>query len=157
MPDLVKVYRRLSSKPLGKTLFTWAVTRRAPYFASISPTITDLQVGRCEARIRKHRAVQNHLGTVHAIAMCNLCELVGGVMIEASLPKALRWIPKGMTVRYLKKAETDLVALAQWTPDLPDGFSGEVVLPVRVRDTAGVVVMEADIAMYVSPRPARAG
>ncbi|GAC1626190.1 MAG: hotdog fold domain-containing protein [Nevskia sp.] len=142
----------MSERPLGRKLFTWVVTRRAPYFASISPTITELRIGRCAASMRKHRAVQNHIGTVHAIAMCNLCELVGGVLIEASLPKALRWIPKGMTVRYLKKAETDLSALAEWTPDLPDDFSGEVVLPVKVRNTAGVIVMEADISMYVSPK-----
>jgi len=32
---------------------------------------------------------------------------------------------------------------------------GEIVVPVRVRDDAGAVVMEADIAMYLSPREPR--
>lgn len=150
-------FARLARYPLGRQLFTRLVTTRAPYFASIAPTVLDLRVGRCEVAMRKRRAVTNHIGTVHAIAMCNLCELAGGLMIDSSLPKSLRWIPRGMTVRYLRKAETDLTALAEWTPALADDYSGDVVLPVRVRDSSGTVVMEADIAMYVSPKKPRKG
>jgi len=36
--------------------------------------------------------------------------------------------------------------------DFPSDFRGDVVLPVQVRDSAGQVVMEADITMYVSPK-----
>ena len=155
MADLLALYARVAKLPYGRALFSRLVARRAPYFESIAATITTLELGRCEAQLRKRRAVQNHIGTVHAIAMCNLCELAAGVLIEATLPKTLRWIPKGMTVRYLKKAGSDLVGTAEWTPDLPAGFNGEVVLPVRVRDVDGIVVMEADITMQVSPKPAR--
>jgi len=56
--------------------------------------------------------VLNHIGTVHAIAMCNMAELAGGTMTEVTVPATHRWIPKGMTVEYLKKAETDLIAIA---------------------------------------------
>jgi Domain of unknown function (DUF4442) len=72
-----------------------------------------------------------------------------GSMIEATLPKTLRWIPRGMTVRYLKKAETDLIARTHMTTPAED-FVGDLVLPVQVFDTRGQVVMEADISMYVS-------
>lgn len=151
-PSPLTLFTAMSRLPLGRELFTRGVCRTAPYFGSIRPLVTDLRVGRCEASLRKRRAVQNHIGTVHAIAMCNLCELVGGLLIEATLPPALRWIPKGMTVRYLKKAATDLKAVLEWTPSLGDDFRGDVVLPVQVFDADGVVVMEADITMYVSPR-----
>jgi hypothetical protein len=33
-------------------------------------------------------------------------------MTEVTVPTSHRWIPKGMTVEYLKKAETDLIAIA---------------------------------------------
>ena len=99
--------------------------------------------------MKNRRSVHNHIGTVHAIAMCNLCEIAAGTMIEATLPRSLRWIPRGMTVRYLKKAETDLVARTHMeTPALD--YVGDVVLPVQVSNTRGEVVMEADISMYVS-------
>lgn len=152
MPSLIRLYEQFSRRPLGRRLFSRAVCLRAPYFGSIAPTIEVLRAGHCEVSMRKRRAVTNHIGTVHAIAMCNLCEMAAGVMIEASLSPALRWIPRGMTVRYLRKAETDLVATASWEAAPADGQRGDVVIPVRVRDRAGEVVMEADIAMYVSPR-----
>ena len=60
----------------------------------------------------KRRAVTNHIGTVHAIAMCNLAELAAGTMTEISIPPSMRWLPKGMAVEYLKKAESDVEALA---------------------------------------------
>ena len=151
-PSPLALFATLSKLPLGRELFTRGVCRTAPYFGSIRPRITELRVGRCAAELKKRRAVENHIGTVHAIAMCNLCELVGGLLIEATLPDSLRWIPKGMTVRYLRKAASDLRAVLDWTPMLADEFRGDVVLPVQVFDAAGNLVMEADISMYVSPR-----
>ena len=36
-------------------------------------------------------------------AMCNMAELAGGLMTDVSIPQGSRWIPSGMTVKYLKK------------------------------------------------------
>jgi Domain of unknown function (DUF4442) len=41
-----------------------------------------------------------------------MAELAGGTMTDATVPNTHRWIPKGMQVEYLKKANTDLVAIA---------------------------------------------
>src|SRR5688500_8199388 len=101
---LLRTYRKVTGWPCGHWLFSRAVCFKAPYFGSIRPTIRMLEPGRCEATIPHRRAVTNHLGTVHAIALCNLAELCAGVMTDASLPAGMRWIPKGMTVQYLKKA-----------------------------------------------------
>ena len=147
--DLFAKFRRY---PLGARLFTAAVCRRAPYFASISPLFLELRPGLAEVQVRNRRKVHNHLGTVNAIAMCAMCELAAGTMIDSSLPKGLRWIPRGMSVRYLKKADTDLVAHAELAEPIADGFQGDLVVPARVRNDAGEIVMEADITMYVSPK-----
>lgn len=72
---LLTLYRRLARWPGGRWLFTRAVCFKAPYFASIRPCITVLETGRCEGTLADRRAVRNHLGTVHAIALCNLAEL----------------------------------------------------------------------------------
>ena len=154
MATPAQLFQSFSRYPLGARLFSRAVTARAPYFASIAPLIEELRPGRCVVTIANRRAVRNHIGTVHAIAMCNMCELAAGLMIDSSLPRGLRWIPRGMTVRYLKKAETDLSATVEADCAFAADFRGDVVLPVRVRDTAGQVVMEADISMYVSPKKA---
>ena len=150
MQNPAQLFQTFSKLPvLGPRLFSRGVALVAPYFSTISPLFVALEPGRCEVAMKNRRAVHNHLGTVHAIAMCNLCEVTAGAMIEATLPRTLRWIPRGMTVRYLKKAETDLVARSHMEAPAGD-FVGDVVLPVQVFDTRGQVVMEADISMYVS-------
>src|SRR3546814_20840144 len=89
------LYRHITRWPAGHWLFSRAVCFKAPYFASIRPRIELLEPGRCVASLRHRRAVTNHIGTVHAIAPCNLAELTGGLAIDASLPPSMRWIPKG--------------------------------------------------------------
>ncbi|MDB5986321.1 MAG: hypothetical protein JWR16_1374 [Nevskia sp.] len=152
MANIVELYQRLANKPLGKRLFSRAVVWRAPYFGTIKPQIRELRAGCCEVFMRNRHAVHNHIGTVHAIAMCNLCEIAGGLLIDATLKRELRWIPRGMTVRYLKKADTDLTAVADWVDNLASDFQGDVVMHIPVQNTAGETVMTADISMYVSPR-----
>jgi acyl-coenzyme A thioesterase PaaI-like protein len=152
MATPAQLFARLRPYPFGARLFSAAVCRRAPYFASISPQFRQLEAGLAEVFVRNQRKVHNHLGTVNAIAMCAMCELAAGTMIDSSLPRGLRWIPRGMTVRYLKKADTDLVARAELASPIDAGFKGDLVVPARVYNTAGEIVMEADITMYLSPR-----
>lgn len=153
-PNLA-LFRKMSALPMGRQLFTKAVCFKAPYFKSIKPLMVDLCPGKAEVSIRKHRAVQNHLGTVHAIAMCNMAELAGGMMTDVSIPTTHRWIPKGMTVEYLKKANTDLTAYA--TCDLPETWpeSCELIANVDVKDTGGNTVSRMAITMWVSAKGAR--
>jgi hypothetical protein len=94
------LWNTLSRLPGGKTLFTRAVCLKAPYFASIAPHIQELRPGHCEVHVKDRRSVRNHLGTVHAIAMCNMAELAGGMVTEVIIPADARWIPVGMTVEY---------------------------------------------------------
>ena len=147
------LYERMRRWPAGQWLFTRAICFKAPYFASIRPSITVLESGRCEATLRHRRGVTNHLGTVHAIALCNLAELVGGMMTEASLPDGMRWIPKGMTVEYVKKAVGTMRAVA--TPSIPIVASDagyELPTQVVVTDPAGETVFRATISMWMSPK-----
>ncbi len=150
------LYERMRRWPAGHWLFTRAICFKAPYFGSISPLIEVLEPGRCVARLRRHRRITNHIGSVHAIAMCNLAELVGGMMTEVSLPDSMRWIPKGMTVEYVKKAMGTIRGVA--TPAIPIvAADSGYPLPVDVvlTDDAGDVVFRATISMWMSPRPAR--
>lgn len=152
LPANLAMYRKTSRLPLGKQIFSRALCVKAPYFSSIRPLVAGLEPGRCEVHMRKRRAVTNHIGTVHAIAMCNMAELAGGLVTDVSVPTTHRWIPKGMTVEYLKKAETDLVAVGRpvGSPDL--SRAGDYPVQVDVTDTAGDTVFRAVITMWVSPK-----
>lgn len=147
----LSMWKRLSPRPGGRWLFSRLVCWKAPYFASIRPLFLELAPGRCRVRVRRRRAVENHLGTVHAIAMCNMAELAGGTMVEATLPKTHRWIPKGMTVEYLSPARDDV--LAEATLRLPDPLPEAADVPVSVEVTCdGDPVCRGTITMWVSRR-----
>lgn len=141
-------FNRLKTLPGGTWLFSRAICLAAPYFVSISPHVQELEPGHARVTVKKRRAVENHLRTVHAIAMCNMAELAGGLMTDVSIPRGARWIPAGMTVQYLKKARTDLTALADGS-GIDWSVSGDVVVPVNVFDTAGEPVFRAEIRMNI--------
>ena len=113
MHRLLSLQTKLQKLPFGQSLFSYIIARNAPYFLGISPYIIALKPHLSQVSMRKKRRIENHIRTVHAIAMCNLCELAAGLCIEVTLPKEYRWIPAGMQVSYLKKATTDLIATCE--------------------------------------------
>ena len=144
---------------MGDRIFSFAFAQAAPYFWTIRPRFTVIEPNHAEVVIPKRRGVKNHIGTVHAIALCNGLEAAMGVLAEASIPSDKRWIPKGMEVSYTAKATSDITCIAetdpeQWTGDDPD-------VPVRVKGVRkdGTVVIEGMIRLWVTPRRAekRAG
>ena len=105
--------------------------------------------------IRKRRAVLNHIGTIHAIAMCNMAELAAGTMTEVTIPGTHRWIPSGMTVEYLNKAESDLRAVAELDPIPAFVARADSPVTVNILDVNGQAVFRAVITMFISPRESR--
>ncbi len=152
IPKTLELYRKFSRFPMGKWLFSKAVCLKAPYFSTISPRFAELGQGKVRVTMKNRRRVRNHLGTVHAIAMCNLCELAAGTMTDASMPADMRWIPKSMTVEYLSKAQTDLEARAYLAAPVQAGQAHELPVTTEIVDKAGTVVMRAEIKMWISPR-----
>jgi acyl-coenzyme A thioesterase PaaI-like protein len=154
IPNTLAQYRRITALPAGQWLFSRLVCLRAPYFASIRPRVVTLEPGRCVVEIGHRRRVQNHIGTVHAIALCNAAEMAAGLCSEASLPVSMRWIPKGMEVEYLAKANGRMRAVA--TPAVPAVEAAqpyELPIAVSIHDPQGLEVFRATIRMWASPRP----
>jgi len=152
MPSILDLWRRSQKLPQGARLFSLAFAQKAPYFATIHPRFRDIRPNYAELVIPKRRGVHNHLGTVHAIALCNGLEAAMGALAEATIPTDKRWIPKGMTVSYTAKATSDITCIAetepeQWTGEDPD-------LPVTVRGVRddGTVVIEGVINLWVTPK-----
>jgi acyl-coenzyme A thioesterase PaaI-like protein len=152
VPPVLRAYRLAEKFPFGRSLFTRAFQRVAPYFRTIPVRIQSVEPGIAVVAMADRRSVRNHLGTVHAIALCNLAELTMGLVVEASLPRSHRWIPKGMSVQYLAKARGEMTATG--TFDLPDPMPerGEMTVPVAVRNADGETVFHADILLWVTER-----
>jgi acyl-coenzyme A thioesterase PaaI-like protein len=136
-------------KAVGNELFSRKVCEIAPYFATIDPQFVDLRPGYSKVTMPNTREVHNHLGTVHAIAMCNLAEIAAGIMTDVSIPDTCRWIPIGMRVKYLAKAKTALTGIADGRK-IDWNKTGEIEVPVSITDTDGVEVCTVFITVKVS-------
>jgi acyl-coenzyme A thioesterase PaaI-like protein len=143
-------WNRLAGLPAGKWLFSKIVAARAPYFKTIHPLIEELRPNYAKVRLTKQRALENHIGTVHVIAICNLLELAMGACAEASIPKHLRWIPKGMRLEYTAKAGSDITGVAEINPE--DWKPGDLDVKVTAYDTSGVVVVKGVIGLWISEK-----
>ena len=153
MSQVLTLWQKTRGIPVvGPWAFSFAFGQKAPYFASIRPRFTVVEPNHTELVIPKRRRVKNHIGTVHAIALCNGLEAAMGALAEVTIPADKRWIPKGMEVTYTAKASSDITCVAetdaeQWTSDDPD-------LPVRVWATRedGETVIEGVIRLWVTPK-----
>ena len=149
--QVLGLWERLRGVPGGEVLFSWGFTWKAPYFRSVRPRFLQVERDFATLRLPKRRAVLNHIGTVHAIAVCNGLEAAMGALAEATVPTEKRWLPKGMEVSYLAKATSDLVCSAETDPD---SWTSGPDVPVRVKATRddGTVVVEGVINLWVTDK-----
>ena len=145
---VLSTYERLVKYPFGKRLFSWFTANKAPYFKTITPLVTELRLNHCEVVFKKRKIVQNHIGTVHVIAICNGLEMAMGFMCEASIPKHLRWIPKGMELTYPAKAGSDIRCVAEVTDDA--WKPGNLPIKVTAYDINDNIVVCGTITVWVS-------
>ena len=148
--NLFDLYRKLDRVPFGKCVFSLGYQLAAPYFLTIPAQITDIERGVARAKMAQAPWVRNHLGSVHAIALCNLAEYTMGAVAEATVPATHRWVPKGMTVSYRAKAHGTMRAVA--TLELPDPLADRCEVPVAISivDPRFVEVCAAEIRIWVT-------
>jgi acyl-coenzyme A thioesterase PaaI-like protein len=148
--NALNLYKKLTKLPFGHSVFSKALTFRAPYFSTIKPLITDLRPGYCRVEIKDRRAIRNHIGSINAGAMCTLSELTGGLAVESSISSRLRWIPKEMTVKYTKKAKGKLTGICSFNVDILK--TGNICIPFEIQDASGEIVLKTEILFYISER-----
>ncbi len=144
MSQLFDLYTKL-----GNTAFSKKICEIAPYFSTIEPQFITLEPSYSEVRMPNTVKIHNHLGTVHAIAMCNLAEIAAGLMTDVSIPETCRWIPIGMNVKYLAKAKTSLRGIADGH-QIDWSIPGDKEIPVSILDDDGLEVCSVTITVKVS-------
>ena len=148
------LYQRISRLPRGKEIFSLLYAKKAPYFATVRPKVREVRANHAELSIANRKAVHNHIGTLHAIAVCNGLEAAMGLLAEATCPADQRWLPRGLQVSYLAKSTTDLLCVAETDPEQWAGAAPyDVDIRVKAVRTDGVVVVEGVIPVYVTEKP----
>ncbi len=155
MPSVLELYSKATRLPQGQRIFSALFALKAPYFGTVRPRFTELRPNHAELVIHKRRKVQNHIGTVHVIAICNGLEAAMGALAEATVPAHKRWIPKGMQVDYTAKATSDITCIAETDPEQWTGEDPDVPVRVRAVRDDGTTVVQGVIRLWVTEKPRR--
>lgn len=146
-----EAWNRLHALPGGAQMFSRLVGMLAPYTGSIGAQVVELEAGRSRVILRDRRGVRNHLRSIHAVALANLAELTGNIVVAYSLPDDARFIVTGMSITYHKKARGTLTGTCEI--DVPRSSERvEIQVPVTISDEAGDVVARATLHTLVGPK-----
>jgi acyl-coenzyme A thioesterase PaaI-like protein len=150
--ELLSLWRRLHTRPGGVWLFNQRLARMVPYTGTVSPRIVELRPGYARAEMRDRRRVRNHLRSIHAVALINVAEVVGGLAMLTALPDGYRGIVVSISMQYLKKARGTLTA--ESLIELPP-LENETRLTLHstVRDRDNEVVARATVEWLVRHKP----
>ena len=90
------MYRSLTRLPwgVGRRVFSYAFARRARYVSTIRPRFLELRPHHASLRLPDRKAVHNHIGTVHAIAVCNGLEAALGANDAKAAQPVLDWMQR---------------------------------------------------------------
>jgi acyl-coenzyme A thioesterase PaaI-like protein len=145
-----EAWDRLAGLPGGKRLFSRMIGLAAPYTGSIGAQVEELERGHARAHLDDRRAVRQHLGSVHAIALCNLAELCGNLAVAYTLPDGMRFIVAGLAIDYTKKARGRITATCDlYVPE--ERAQRDLDVPVVLRDPAGDEVARVHMKTRIGP------
>ncbi len=149
---LLALWDRLGRIPGGRRLFGMLLGRTVPYSGTTKPRVIALEPGRAVISMRDRRAVRNHLGSIHAVALANVGELASGLAMTAALAPSVRAIVTRLDITYHKKARGTLTAEGRASPPSTITEPVEVPAEASITDPSGDLVSTVTVSWLLGPR-----
>lgn len=147
---ILDYWKKCSSYPGGKLIFSWILGFYIPYSGSITAEILELEAGYAKVLMRDRRRLRNHLKSLHAAALMNFAELTSGLAFISGLGPEMKGIVTHFEMDYLKKGRGDLIAecKTEWV-----GIQQEQKCEVEaiIRDKDNDIVARGRATWFVRP------
>lgn len=131
--NIYKLPEFMRSKALS-TLFGKTVK----YTGTTGIVVEELTTGRSVITLKNKKSVQNHIGSVHAVASVLIAESATGYLIGMNISDDCVPVIKTIKADYVKRAKGNMRAeaslTAQQIKEIQSSTKGETVVPVKVTD-----------------------
>ncbi|MEG1709764.1 MAG: DUF4442 domain-containing protein [Acinetobacter sp.] len=137
---LSKLVKATSKLPKGirSTLWSKAFGRIVPMVGSANIRYLEVSHAKVVVKIENHRAVQNHIGQVHACAMVLIAETATGFVTGMNVPDSCIVLIKSLKVDFKRPSKGAMTAVATLTAEqqklMQTSEKGETLVSVMVTD-----------------------
>ena len=140
---LSKLVKATSKLPKGirSTLWSKVFGRVVPMVGSANIRYLEVSNTKVVVKIENHRAMQNHIGQVHACAMALIAETATGFVTGMNVPDSCIMLIKSLKIDFKRPTKGAMTATATLTDDqqklMQSTEKGETLVSVRVTDESG--------------------
>lgn len=131
-----KIYK--TPKFLHSFLLTRLFSSQVKYAATSGIKITMVTTNETRLYIENKKAVRNHIGGVHAIAVALLAESATGIVFGFNVPDTKVPLLKSMKIDYQRRMQGNLTAIANLTDkqisSIEQDEKGSMFVPVIIED-----------------------
>ena len=138
-----KMVKATSKLPKGirSTLWSKAFGRVVPMVGSANLRYLEVSHAKVVVKIENHKAMQNHIGQVHACAMALIAETATGFVTGMNVPDTCIVLIKSFKVDFKRPSKGAMIATATLTDDqqklMQSTEKGETLVNVKVTDESG--------------------
>ena len=159
--QLNKIVSRINMLPefVRSTTLTTLFGRTVKFTGTAGIRVEELNENGAVVSVKNKKAVQNHIGSVHAVASILIAESATGYVVGMNIPDSSVPVIKTIKAEYVKRAAGDMRAVSSLTDEqiemMKTQEKGETVVPVVVTDGDGKepILMEMTWAWTPKKRP----
>ena len=137
LSKLVKATAKLP-KGIRSTLWSKAFGRIVPMVGSANIRYLEVSHDKVVVKIENHRAMQNHIGQVHACAMALIAETATGFVTGMNVPDSCIVLIKSLKIDFKRPSKGAMIATATLTDEqqklMQTSEKGETLVSVVVTD-----------------------
>ncbi|WP_312087081.1 DUF4442 domain-containing protein [Acinetobacter variabilis] len=148
---LTKLVKATSRLPQGMrtALLSKTFGRVVPMVGSAKIRYQEVSASKVVVSMANHKAMQNHIGQIHACAMALLAETATGFVTAMNVPDSAVVLIKTLKVDFKRPTKGAMTAVATLTPEqqelMQSSEKGETLVQVIVTDESGEAPIQCEM------------